>query len=247
MSNPERIVIDDLIVLGNAAPDEISDFRTTVCTAGFSPTHGLIRIYPVPPWVKMHRWHRVRVPLERNPQDVRSESWKIQGSKDEWSRLHERIQIGEKLNRREWIDLLDRLQRQFGVDCVQELNNRRLSLGIIRPRHFRPYFKSRENYSNEMQQTLFGDEPFMTICNYAHQPRLEYTCQNCQLVRGFHDQQIIEWGVYEWMRNNPDKIEDVWKNLHIGEPNYETRLLVGNQARHLTSFMVISIFRYKVG
>lgn len=32
MSEEKQLTIDDLVVLGNAAPDEISDNRKTVCT-----------------------------------------------------------------------------------------------------------------------------------------------------------------------------------------------------------------------
>lgn len=241
----EVLNLDDFIVLGNAAPDELSDFRKSVCYAGYSKKHGMIRIYPVPPTVRMGRWYRVEVTLERNPQDVRDESWKIKGSKDEWDKLHRKIRVCEQLSRRNQIDLLNELQQMHGVDCVEDLNEQKLSLGFIKPKTFEPYFEQRENVDQSKQATLFGGEPFWTIRNYGYQPRLKYTCQACKLVRGYHDQQILEWGVYEWMRNNPDKLNDVWKNLHIGEPDYDTSLLVGNQARHLTSFLVISIFRFK--
>lgn len=87
MSNPEKITIDDCIVLGNAVPDEISDNRRTVCTAAYSERLGLIRIYPVPPNANMNRWEIVEIPLERNPKDNRRESWKIQGSHTEWSKI----------------------------------------------------------------------------------------------------------------------------------------------------------------
>lgn len=213
------IKVDDLIVLGNAVPDELSDFRKSVCTAGYSPTYGLMRIYPVTPKVKMHRWHRIEVTLERNPRDVRHESWKIQGSRDEWPRLHNKIVVGEKLKRSEWIELLQKLQKEYGVDCVESLNEKKVSLGFIKPRSIKPYFNKRENYDNTKQTTLFGSEPFLTIHNYIYQPRLKYTCSNCRLVRRYHAQQIIEWGVYEWLRKHPNEIENVWKNLHIGESN----------------------------
>ncbi len=231
--------------MGNAVPDELKDLRKTVCYAGYSSEHGLIRIYPVPPSVKMKRWQRVEVQLERNPQDVRKESCQIRGSKADWSRLGQKITRCEQLKRKEWVELLYSLHEQFGVDCVEQLNKNRLSLGLVKPRNFKPYFEKRKNFDASKQATLFGGEPFWTIHNYGFQPRLKYQCQNCELARGYHDQQIIEWGVYEWMRKNPTNIEGVWKNLHVGEEDFETSLLVGNQARQLTSFIVISIFRHK--
>jgi hypothetical protein len=149
------------------------------------------------------------------------------------------------LQRKVQIQLLQQLRQKYGFSCVEELNDKKLSLGFIKPQTFEPYLEKRQNVDNSKQATLFGGEPFWTIRNYGYQPRLRYTCQQCKLLGGYHDQQILEWGVYEWRRNNPDKLDDVWKNLHIGEPDYDTSLLVGNQARHLTSFLVISIFRFK--
>lgn len=235
----------DFIVLGNAAPDELRDLRKSVCYAGYSEEKGLIRIYPVPPEIRMGRWHRVEAPLVRNPEDVRKESWKIKGSKQDYDKMDKIIKVGEEINRKSQRRLLDRLQAQYGVDCIESLNERRLSLGFIKPKTFHAYFEKRENVDPSKQATLFGGEPFWTIHNYSYQPRLRYTCQSCKLTRGYHDQQILEWGIYEWMRDHPDRIEDVWKNMHFGEPDYDTYLLVGNQARRLNSFMVISVFRFK--
>src|SRR6266581_5112319 len=95
----EKIVADDLIVLGSAVPDVISDERITVCTVGYSKGLGLVRVYPVPHVSDMKRWNIVDVPLERNPKDSREESWKIQGSKGrvESDRSEDQIQgiLGE--------------------------------------------------------------------------------------------------------------------------------------------------------
>jgi hypothetical protein len=135
----------DFIVLGNAAPDELRDLRKSVCYAGYSEEKGLIRVYPVPPTIQMGRWHRVELPLVRNPQDVRKESWKIEGSKYEYDKTDKKIKICEKINRKSQRRLLDRLQEQYGVDCVETLNERKLSLGFIKPKTFEPYFEQRKN------------------------------------------------------------------------------------------------------
>ena len=240
----ERVKIDDLVVLGTAVPDEISDNRKTVCAAGYSPTHGLIRIYPVPPWAPMNRWNVVEVPLERNPQDTRIESWKIQGSKSEWRQLAEKLTPHGKLAKKEQISLLKRLDEEFGAKCVKDLNEQRKSLGIIRPQKIKHRMAIREEYEKTVQLELFSDKPFQTIHNYDIQPRIKYRCSECR-AEDPHDQQILEWGVYEWIRKHPDNVEQVWKNLHLGESGYDTRFLVGNMARHRTSFMIISILRHK--
>src|SRR5271157_5583422 len=97
----ERLVVDDLLVLGNAVPDIISDNRITVCTVGYSKAHGLIRIYPVPPVSPMKRWKVVKIPLERNPKDTRPESWKIQGSKSQWDSIVGKIELKGEVKEKE--------------------------------------------------------------------------------------------------------------------------------------------------
>ena len=93
----EQIEIDDLLVLGNAVPDIISDYRISVCTAGYSKKHGLVRVYPVRPDSPMQRWNIVSVLLERNPKDTRQESWKVQGSKTDWDKLNKSLSIKEPM------------------------------------------------------------------------------------------------------------------------------------------------------
>jgi hypothetical protein len=244
MSSEEVTVMDDIVVLGNAAPDEISDNRFTVCTAGFSPTHGFLRIYPVPPRAPMSRWKVVKIPLVKNPRDTREESWKIQGSKDEWSNLHRRIQVQRELDRNEQIALLEDLHERFGVNCVKDLNDQRLSLGMIKPTIHGYRFEERVKYDPTVQTTLDSVQQFLTIHNYKEQPRIRYRCGTGCKSKEPHDQQLIEWGAYELMRK--EKKEKLWDSLRLNDPAYDISFLVGNQSLYRNSFMIISVFRFKM-
>lgn len=242
MSEPEKVVIDDLIVLGNACPDEISDSRKTVCTAGFSPKHGLIRVYPVPPGSAMYRWNIVKIPLERNTQDNRPESWKVQGSKREWANVSKRIEkVGALRQKHKQQELLEMLYSRYGAGCVEEFNRKRLSLGFVKPTISGYSLIKRQDYDPTVQ-VRFGEKVvrFLTIKNYPLKPILSYRCSDCETKRQHH-QQILEWGVYEWMRLHPDKPEQMWENLRLDKEGYECFLLVGNNNRYRSSFMVISI------
>ena len=242
----ESVSVDDIIILGNAVPDEISDNRKTVCTTGYSEELGLIRIYPVPPDAKLTRWAKVGLDLERNPRDTRKESWKIRGSKTNWSRLKYNIRrYGEIKEKLDQVALVDSLFDKYGVSCVSSLNERKESLGFVDPLISKYYFAKRSKVENSVQTTLFNAEPFQTIRNYDIQPRLVYSCPKCT-GRMYHDQQILEWGAYEFIRKNPEKYENIWENFGINNELYKKRLLVGNQALHRNSFMVISIFRHKM-
>ena len=240
------MLVNDLVVLGNAVPDEISDHRKPVCTVGYSPKHGLMRVYPVPPSASMKRWNVVEVQIQRNPQDTRAESWKIVGSKSEWDNLDSKIIQRDQLNRKKQIDLLTELFEKFGVDCVQDLNDKRISLGLIKPKVLGYQFKKRKNHQSTVQTTLLSEDLFLTIRNYEFQPRIQYRCSGCK-SKTTHDQQLLEWGVYEWMRKNPNKMEQVWENMSFTKPTYEKMFLVGNMARRRSSFMIVSVFRHKVG
>ncbi|PIY89113.1 MAG: hypothetical protein COY74_06740 [Nitrosopumilales archaeon CG_4_10_14_0_8_um_filter_34_8] len=246
----EKITMDDFVVLGEAVPDEMKDGRKTICTAGYSQKYGLVRIYPVPPNAHLKRWQLIEVPLERNPKDTRNESWKIQGSKDEYYKLSGKITIHDQLTRPKWVSLVNELNAKYGVDCVSDLNDEKLSLGLIQPKSFTPRFEERKTYDSQIQMDLLNPDPFLTVHNYKLQPRITYRCSNCK-TKEPHDQQILEWGVYEWLRKNKDagidKINEVWKNMHIGESGYHNSFLVGNMAIHRTSFMIISMLRYKLG
>lgn len=193
MSNPDKTTIDDIVVLGNAVPDEISDNRYTVCTAGYSKKYGLIRLYPVPPKSPMQRWNVVSIHVERNPKDTREESWKIQDSHEDWFKLHKKIQIVKQLkNRNEQISLVSKLHEEFGVGCIQDLNEKKLSLGMIKPKVLGYRFEERIKYDPSVQIMLDSVQRFLTINNYKEQPRIEYRCSNCN-AKNPHDQQLIEW------------------------------------------------------
>jgi len=193
----------------------------------------------------MKRWHVVEIPLEKNPQDTRDESWKIQGSKTEWDKLKFKITDHDQLTKKQQINLLNELHGKFGADCVQDLNERKVSLGFIKPQGLEPRLEKRKQQEKGVQTTLFSKDLFLTVHNYGVQPRMKYRCSGCK-SKSPHDQQILEWGFYEWMRKNPSNVEQVWHNSHIGESGYDTSFLVGNMFLHRSSFMIISIFRHKI-
>lgn len=242
----EQKYFEDLIVLGNAVPDEISDNRKTVCTVAYSKEYGLIRIYPVPPISAIKRWHVISVPLERNTQDNRNESWKIQNSKTEWNTLSNKIKFVRKLSRNEWINLVEELKIKYGYGCIEDINDKKLSLGIIVPKIISKQLDQRKNVDLTVQTTLENREPFLTINNYQVRPTITYQCPKCRTKKGNHTQGVLEWGFYEWIRNNKENPEQVWNNTHIGESGFDFSFLVGNMNRHRSRFLIISIFRYKI-
>ena len=69
-------------MLGTTVPEPNHDGRVFVCSAGVSREYGsLVRVYPLARGGVPRRWGIFRVPLERNPQDSRRESFKIAGDR----------------------------------------------------------------------------------------------------------------------------------------------------------------------
>ena len=225
LSTTEPHVIDDLIVLGRAVSEHISGGRVIICVAGYSPCHGFIRIYPTTYDSPLKRWNIVRVPVEKNPHDSREESWKIQGSNKDWDRLAKKIEVVDRLPEKRQPDLVTQL-----LDgCVKDINIAHRSLGIVQPREIiKTYFKEERRYDATFQETLLGGFRPRTNDEYERLPYVRYRCSECKVTR-YHDQQLLEWGVFEWIRKNPRKAEQVWDNLGLKSPDWVPFFFVGNQ------------------
>lgn len=236
------MIIEDMIILGKGCPDRIRNGRMTVCVAGFSPKLRFLRIYPTRTDASFSRWDIINVEAEKNPQDNRNESWKIVGSKNEWDSLNKKIKVLSRLKNQKD---KKRIIEENIDDCVNIIKDSRRSLGIIKPTIVGHYFSQREDYNPYYQPTLkewFSGRitPFKTKENYPTIPKIQYHCSKCTSKSG-HDQQIVDWGCYEWMRKYPDKKEQLWENLKLNSQKSDIYFLVGNLAYHRTSFVIISV------
>jgi hypothetical protein len=77
---------------------------------------------------------------------------------------------------------------------------------------------------------------------YPRAPRIKYRCTGCKSMAS-HDQQVLEWGFYEWLRKNPDKADQVWENARIYSPQHEIFFFVGNLFKYRNKFLIISVLR----
>ena len=238
------MIIDDLIILGRAVPAEIRNGRRTICTAGYSPTHGFTRIYPTKWDSPLKRWNIIRAPVERprKPRyDGRAESWKIVGSRREWDRLSDKIEIVGRLPRKEQPELI----RGLIDNCIEDIKDEKRSLGIIKPEILDYYIEEQEDFKKFIQLRLDGRFQVRVKDEYTVEPRIKYKCSGCRVKRGFHDQQLLEWGVYRWFDRKPENIDQVWENLGFLDPEYEKFFFVGNLLQYPTAFVVISVLRFK--
>jgi hypothetical protein len=214
-------VLNEVIVLGRAFPQELRDGRISCCTAGWSKELGFIRIYPTY-WLskKLNTWNIINVNVEDDGGDWRKESYKIVGSK-EIENIDSQIEVKGMLSREDKIKLLTEL----GKSCPVALNGLKKSLGIVKPFITKAYYAKNKKGDNIL--------------------RVKYLCDRCFVQRGYHDAQILEWGVYEFLRKNPNRENEAIDNLHLLDNDWEKYFLIGNGYRTPRSFMIISILRYK--
>jgi hypothetical protein len=241
------MIINDLVILGRACPEPLKDGRVTVCLGGWSETQGFVRLYPTrfdTPW---KRWDVVRVDVERNPSDTRIESWKITGSKGEWETLSEKIEVvGSVKSTERRRNLIGNL----ADSCVNVINDAHRSLGIVKPIRIDPYFADNPLHSRMWQLGLPGLTELDGVevkRDFPYEPRLRFSCPECQTKSGYHDMVVLEWGFYRWIIKNPERRDQVWENAGIGQPGRDIYLFVGNQFAHRTSFLVISVLRFPSG
>lgn len=237
MADPHRI--DDLIVLGRAAPEPLSDGRETVCLGGYSPTEGWIRLYPTQPWMsELKRWNIVSVPVESDDShDNRPESYKIAGSKEDWDNLHEKIKQVDRLEKPEQMELADNL----AGDCPAKLNEEKTSLGLVEPEEILSVHLEPTDGSTVQADLLNNLRKGKN--DYQKKLYVKYRCDGC-VQKNPHDQSTIEWGVYRYW----DKHEDyagVIDALDILDDGTKIYLFVGNQNHQRTAYLVISILRFQ--
>ena len=190
----------------------------------------------------------IKLTVERNDRDTRKESWKIVGSKGEGESLADKIEVVRQVESR---DERRNIIGNLTDTCVNVINEAKRSLGIIKPAEIRrTYFKENSKYGQLMQMGLPGMTELGSVkvkSDFPDEPRITYRCPDCLAVAQKHDQQVLEWGFYEWFRKNPGNEAQVWENAGFGKPNTDIYLLVGNQMAHRTSFMVISVLRVPSG
>lgn len=241
------MLLEDLVILGRACPEPLKDGRVTVCLAGWSDKLGFVRLYPTRFDMPAKQWDVIKVEVEPNERDTRAESRKIVGSKNEWETLSSKITVVGR------IDSAHQRRNLIGnlVDVsVTYINNKKRSLGIVKPQIIKTYFRENSKYHELFQQGLPGFTELDEIKvkrDFQYEPRVTYTCPDDTSSQTEHDQQVLEWGFYEWFRKQPDKKEQVWENAGITRTDRDIYFLVGNQAAHRNSFMIISVLRVAKG
>lgn len=231
------MILDDFVMLGTTVPEPNSDGRVFVCSAGVSPELGkLVRVYPLARRNVPHRWHGYRVPLKRNPQDSRSESFKVTGDRspgaherinDQFEQVHGPLAPGKRVG----------LLRKHVVGSIKQADERRLSLAIVHPDALDLYFDHNPDSPDSPQMALFDreGEPPSGAKRFAWMPRLYFRDE-----LGEHRYMLRDWGAFELQRKHGGDYfrANLASALHLDE---NSSLLVGNLNHHRNAWLVISV------
>ncbi len=222
---------DDFICLGRTVPEESKKYGAKVCMAGISPELGiLMRVYPLPVQNPIVARHQCVLELERNHQDNRRESWKL---RDQGSGIL-------SVSPRPVLDgeMIAAALRPFLVRSIEDLNEKRMSLGVITAEQPRGLFRERKNGVHPDQGMLFeiADEVFGAgAIDLA--PYIEFWDQDSRR----HELQIREWGCYRWLQKERHRASQLWDNLRLGA-SPQTLLVIGNQVNRRTSWLIVKTF-----
>src|SRR5262245_43379420 len=147
---------DDFICLGRTVPEESKKYGAKVCMAGFSKELGtLMRVYPLPVINPIKCRHECILELERNSQDSRRESWKLQGRAEGIKSVSECPILAT--------NGIASALKPYLSHSIEELNDCRLSLGVLEFQGAaRGFFRERSHIAHPDQGLLFDvtDECF---------------------------------------------------------------------------------------
>lgn len=229
--------LDDYCCLGRTVPEESKKYGWKVCSAGYSAElNSFVRVYPLPMINPLRQRSVSTLELERNTQDARQESWRLRREFDDGGIVDVQTQQRPTEHVLGWLE-------SRVAPSIAYLNERRLSLGVIRPKAMKPYFRDRESGKTDdpSQLLLFEDLDVAFGADAIRSaPYLRFHDE-----AGGHDLQVREWGCYEWLRKEPEKPWQVWENSHLTDDEREVFLFVGNMCHRRNVWLIISMFTRK--
>lgn len=257
MTETDSFWLKDMVVLGQGAPNQISKIggQQGRCLCLWSDKTGFVRVYPVPHGY-VHDWEIINVEVRKPTNDGRENSYVVLNYEQEWKNLSKRIyaqkevtskgnKVNKKLKRPEQIALLESLAKS----TFSQIRDNGKSFGLIKPKTMEFMLKQNKETS-EAQTTLIDlDYDIMNQNDFAFLPYLLYECDGPCSSKAPHEQKIVEWGAYQWMRQNPNSKEHCLKlkdNYHIGEENYLHYILIGNIRKYTTTYVVVKLIRFKI-
>lgn len=214
------------IVLGVGCPVKSKTQGKSMCAIVLGDC-GLFRIYPIDGKTKLPVWSRVNVKVQKkdNDTDRRVESWRL---------IDLEIQKDTALDAGEKRAILNRSTLLSGAqDPIDYQNENKRSICIVRPESLGGGVKpQRASYDDGWlySQDMSHNKPYLNW--QSHQGKQ-------------HESHIVSREAYTTMMKNPDNPYSYYTNLHIGDPDWNFWLVMGNIVKFKNVWVVVHVHRLK--
>lgn len=216
--------VNDFVMLGRTFPQETKNNGITVCACGYSfEMKQFIRIYPLHLTDKIPKWSICELELEKPKSDNRVESWKVVN-----------YSIKGKAKKDDEFAILEKLRRP----SIKQLNELKLSLGVIAPIEIHCYLKPYNHDDEEHKELTKQLSLFSSQFNLYTPPYIPYI-RVVNEDKSVNNLQIREWGVYEFFRKGYDP-NNLFSALRLDKNDYKQLLIVGNMKQFRNNWLVIS-------
>lgn len=252
----ETFWLKDMIVLGQGAPNQIRKLggQQGRCLCLWSQETGFVRVYAVPHG-HVKDWDIIDVQVRYPNDDGRENSFVIYNYENEWNNLSRRIyaqkrtnkkgkMVHKQLKRNERIDLIHHIPKS----TFSEIRDNKKSFGLIKPSKIEFITKKNKETTISQKTLLSLDYDIINQKDFAYIPYLRYECQGKCSSKHPHEQKIVEWGAYQWIRKLPNSEEfckELKNNYHIDDPDYEHYILIGNIKKYTTTYIIVKLIRFK--
>jgi hypothetical protein len=221
-------------VIAKGAPNRCQDGRTVMCAIVVSDELGLIRLYPlsVSKESDIRIWSRVRCEIVKRNTDCRLESFRVISS----------VIIDRVEDPTAKADLMNSCILRSGSDDplrYQDANHR--SIAIVKPgTNVGAALECRD--TDAVDHSIDTEDAWvMCQSEYPFKPYLIW--QSVQ--GGNHKSHLCAQEVYEGMRHNAATPFRIFENLHIGDPDYDHWLVMGNMKDRRTVWVCAHLHRQK--
>ncbi len=246
--------LEDFVALGRTVPEVSKKYGKRVCMADYSPMNNqFLRVYPLMLPVKgnsdangFKSRHTYAVDLQRNPEDNRSESWRVV---DELHPTTTPWDAAPEVSTNSVIKWLE----PRAVPTIRALDECRLSIGVmlVKAGSWQGLSQPRDQVDTQPEhRSLFDDladqvglsgTPEFDPTRVKFAPYIVFSDAG-----GNHKLQLREWGAF-MLLGNPTYADDpdaLW-NANGYKKDMDTFLVLGNMAKHRKNWLVIKTFQRK--
>ena len=206
--------------------------RLYTCSIGFSPTLGLIRVYPIPLLNDFNSGYIYDIEIEKRKTDSRARSYELVGG-------YGNQPMYRKLKRFTYPMIADQLKLNE-ARSINELNRKKDSIGLLRINDFNVYWDASDRWINNLQIGLFEDVELADFTKYTKESRQKESRVKFKDADGYHDLQFNEWGIYEFGRKF-GYTKDAFRHT-VGA----SHILVGNMLQFQNKWMVMKFFKLEL-